>query len=547
MEKRIRYEQAIVVLAMMEVLTEDFSATCSLGGSQDSGIPVGNLETFLDRMRRLKDGEGILLDAETEPLLNQTGSNVVGQRVGASPAFSGFTPEGRRPLPTREIRLVLRLLTFLLLVGSAWGQPWSVSRSVRQAFDQNPEFRARQAEVRQLSSTLEQAGSLPNGLFTAGASRGQGQAALTSISGLPRDEYLQFLQPFQPFGARSKAQEVALLNLQEAQSRLQLAQVQLMRKTKDAFYGLLAIQVRLKVLESNLRLATEILHAAEKNLKGKKGSRKDVLAARVQANQVEQSVVQAQGERLGAQAELCQLLGLPPGAPLVVEGQLDTQSETLTLEQVLALGARSPALQAARQAASSAREQVHLTALQGNPFPSLSVLYDFRIPSYIVGAQLSMPLDWGQIGYEVQAREELAKASEARLSTAELEVLRDIHKAHALFVAGVRNSASYEHDVLQPEEEAVRLTQESYQKREVDYDQLLLAQQQLESIRVEYIQQQLAERLALNALEEAVGAPIEPLSEESTQGSTPACANPGDGEAQPQETRAPGGSPTRDR
>ena len=38
-----------------------------------------------------------------------------------------------------------------------------------------------------------------------------------------------------------------------------------------------------------------------------------------------------------------------------------------------------------------------------------------------------------------------------------LEVFSEIHKAYAAFVAGVKNSASYQKDVLTPQEEAVRL------------------------------------------------------------------------------------------
>ena len=83
-EKRIRYEQAIVVLAVIEVLAEDFGTAGGFGGSQDGSIPIGDLETFFDGKRSLKCRDRVFLDAETEPLLNQASGNVVGQCVGAS-------------------------------------------------------------------------------------------------------------------------------------------------------------------------------------------------------------------------------------------------------------------------------------------------------------------------------------------------------------------------------------------------------------------------------------------------------------------------------
>ena len=55
----------------------------------------------------------------------------------------------------------------------------------------------------------------------------------------------------------------------------------------------------------------------------------------------------------------------------------------------------------------------------------------------------------------------------------------------------------------------MRLIRAEFDQRKIDYDQVLLGQQQLAGIRLEYLRQQLQERLALNALEEAVGSPIE--------------------------------------
>lgn len=67
-EKRIRDEQALVVLAVIEVLAEDFGTAGSLGGSQNSSIPIGNLETFFDGKRSLEYSDRILVNAKTEPL-----------------------------------------------------------------------------------------------------------------------------------------------------------------------------------------------------------------------------------------------------------------------------------------------------------------------------------------------------------------------------------------------------------------------------------------------------------------------------------------------
>jgi len=393
----------------------------------------------------------------------------------------------------------------------AWAEPGklTISEALSMYYERNPELAAARSDLRQSRSAYHLAGVFPTGSFVGGASRGWGPAAASSYSALPRDEYLQYQQPFLPWGVKKKGQYVAWLNWQQARAQLFFIKIQLMRQTKDAFYQVLASQERLKIFRANLELARQIFEASEKQGRDRPGRRLEILASRVQYNQVRQALVQTQGDLESNQADLAPLLGLKRGEDLLVEGTLDTDYASLKLEELLQLGENSPALMAVRQATESGREQVKLASLQGNPVPSLVALYDFRLPSYIVGAQLNVPLDWGQIGYDVESKERAAAALDERYRAAQLELSSEIQKAFAAFQAGATNSSTYQAEVLVPEEEAVSLIRADYKLHKLDYDVVLLAQQQLEEIRVEYLRQQLIERLALDALEEAVGAVLE--------------------------------------
>lgn len=385
----------------------------------------------------------------------------------------------------------------------------TITDALSQCYERNPDLAAARADTRQARSSYHLAGVFPTGSFVGGATRGWGPAALSSFSALPRDEYLQFQQPFFPFGAMKKGQYVAWLNWKQAEARLFFTKIQLMRQTKDAFYETLASQQRMAILRNNRELARQIFASSERETRSRRNRRLELLASRVQFNQVQQALVQGQGDLEADRAELGRLLAAPRGTELEAVGSLDTEYSHLKLDDLLKLGESSPALMAVRQATESGHEQVKLASLQGNPVPSLIALYDFRLPSYIVGAQITVPLDWGQIGFDVQSKERAAAALDERYRAAQLELSSDIQKAYAAFIAGAINSANYEEDVLQPQEEAVRLIQVDYAQHKLDYDVVLLAQQQLESIRIEFLSQQLIERLALNALEEAVGAALE--------------------------------------
>lgn len=408
--------------------------------------------------------------------------------------------------------LLFSLVAWLTLAAAAEPRKITISEALTQCYERNPELMAARADTRQTRSSYHLAGVLPTGSFIGGATRGWGPAGMSSFSGLPRDEYIQFQQPFFPFGSMKKGQYVAWLNWKQSEARLFFTKIQLMRQTKDAFYQLLASQQRIVILRTNRELARQIFEASEKTTRNQRNRRLELLASRVQLNQVEQALTQGQGDLQADQADLAPLLGLTGGTQLEAVGTLDTEYSHLQLDDMLRLGESSPALLAVRQETESGHEQVKLASLQGNPVPSLIALYDFRLPSYIVGAQLTVPLDWGQIGYDVQSKERAADALDARYRAAQLELTSEIRKAFAAFTAGAINSANYEEDVLEPQEEAVRLIQADYRQRRTEYDVVLLAQQQLEDIRIEFLQQQLTERLALNALEEAVGSALEVIS-----------------------------------
>lgn len=411
------------------------------------------------------------------------------------------------PMP----RSILLLCLVWGLAMPIWAEPrkLTISEALSMCYERNPELAAARADLRQTRSAYHLAGVFPTGSFIGGASRGWGAAAASSYSALPRDEYVQYQQPFLPFGVKKKGQFVAWLNWQQARAELFFTKIQLMRQTKDAFYEVLASQERLKIFQANLELARQIFEASEKATRQRPSRRLEMLASRVQYNQVRQSLVQTQGDLESNLADLAPLLGLKRGEDLVVEGTLDTEYAHLKLEDLLQLGENSPALMAVRQATESGHEQVKLASLQGNPVPSLVALYDFRLPSYIVGAQINVPLDWGQIGYDVESKQRAAAALDERYRATQLDLSSEIQKAFAAFQAGASNSATYQAEVLLPEEEAVSLIRADYKARKLDYDVVLLAQQQLEEIRVEYLRQQLIERLALDALEEAVGAVLE--------------------------------------
>ena len=104
----------------------------------------------------------------------------------------------------------------------------TITDALSQCYERNPDLAAARADTRQARSSYHLAGVFPTGSFVGGATRGWGPAALSSFSALPRDEYLQFQQPFFPFGAMKKGQYVAWLNWKQAEARLFKSRLQVL-------------------------------------------------------------------------------------------------------------------------------------------------------------------------------------------------------------------------------------------------------------------------------------------------------------------------------
>ena len=80
----VHHPDPVVVLAVVEVLTEKFPTAGGLGCGEDSGIPIGDLVAIFEEECRLEGRDGIFLDGKAEPFLDQTGGEVVRQCIRAT-------------------------------------------------------------------------------------------------------------------------------------------------------------------------------------------------------------------------------------------------------------------------------------------------------------------------------------------------------------------------------------------------------------------------------------------------------------------------------
>jgi outer membrane protein TolC len=125
-------------------------------------------------------------------------------------------------------------------------------------------------------------------------------------------------------GGRVREGTRAANNLREAATAdLQQAELDVSLLTLDAYLAAQLGERLVSIQEANALLAEARVRQAEQFEQGGRGSRYDVLRARVERSNLEPTLIQARGSRDLAMVELRRLTNVPPGQPLRLSTQLD--------------------------------------------------------------------------------------------------------------------------------------------------------------------------------------------------------------------------------
>jgi outer membrane protein TolC len=162
-------------------------------------------------------------------------------------------------------------------------------------------------------------------------------------------------------------------------------------QTLDAYLAAQLAERLVAIQEANLALAEARVRQAEQFEQGGRGSRYDVLRARVERSNLEPALIQARGSRDMALQDLRRLTNLPPEQPLRLSTELDPASVRAAAESLagaaLVDSAALEALPAVRAARLRARAgEANLRAANAAFLPTVSV-------NLVQGYQ-AFPLNW---------------------------------------------------------------------------------------------------------------------------------------------------------
>jgi outer membrane protein TolC len=193
-------------------------------------------------------------------------------------------------------------------------------------------------------------------------------------------------------GGRTRNATRAAASLRDAATaEVAGAELDVSLQTLDAYLAAQLAERLVAIQEANLALAEARVRQAEQFEQGGRGSRYDVLRARVERSNLEPGLIQARGSRDVALQDLRRLTNLPPEQPLRLTTELDAAAVRAAAESVagaaLVDSAALEALPAVRAARLRARAgEANLRAANAALLPTVSV-------NLVQGYQ-AFPLNW---------------------------------------------------------------------------------------------------------------------------------------------------------
>jgi len=319
--------------------------------------------------------------------------------------------------------------------------------------------------------------------------------------------------PIEIGGKRARRIELAQEQMSLADLDVRTAQRTLRRNLRQAFYGLLAADERVRDAEAVLAIAQRVRDAANARFTEGAAPRLEVMEADLSVARAEAELELARGSRVAVQADLNAVLNQPAGQAVAVTGDLAEGPKTLTYADALKMATESNAdLMRVDREIAIERRHTSLLRAERTPTPVFSVGGVFNAPGEFnagasAGLGLTFPLfsrNQGEIAQSTATISQLQAEREAVFRTME----NSLYGAWARLQA-VRKQVEVYRDRLIPTATLLEsLAEESYRAGRSPVLTVLDAQRNLRDVRREYLQALADYQTAIADLEEILGAPV---------------------------------------
>jgi len=402
-------------------------------------------------------------------------------------------------LSLREVGVVAFAAAVSLVSVALASEPLTLASATERAVAQSPDVRAAEAEVRAAQARLDGASVLlaanPELSVKVGPSDDGGVKAI--------DYDVALSQRIEIGGQRGARVAAARAAVGAAEARLAATRTRISAEVREALGRAAAAAMRAAMAQDSLRFSEQAAEAAERRFRAGDVARIDVNSARVERGRSARAAVEAEQERLAAEAELERLLGLEPGsAPTTLPGleglvrRTEEPSDALLRE---ALASRRD-LAALRLDLAAEEEEASLAVRSAIPSPALGVSLARELGANIVLGTLTIDLPLFARNQSERGAT-AARVEQARIAVRTLE--RGIAQGVRLAAERARSTRRLL-DALDPEN-ATALAED-----------LAMATQAYEAGQIEFLRYQQVRRDAVDARRDRIDA-LEALNRAEAQ------------------------------
>ncbi|MDD5558165.1 TolC family protein [Candidatus Methylomirabilis sp.] len=319
---------------------------------------------------------------------------------------------------------------------------------VQEALAANPEIRAEERKWDAARERPSQEGSLDDPMLSF-----EIENLPTRSFGFTQDDMtmkkLSISQALPFFGKLDLRSEVAQREANAIGLVYRDKRNEIVRRVKEVFYGLYAIDRSLEIIEKNRELLREFVKIAETKYSVGKGIQQDVLKAQVELSKLLDEQIRLEQSRQAAGARLNAILNQPPQAPLgrteeVAKGELPMELAELQARAV----ENRPLLKGLQEEIERSKAANALARKRYFPDLTMSLGYAFREDSAIVrrsdffsaGFSINIPLYFrtkqdrqvAETSALINSAREQHQAAKNEVVSMVKELVADIEKGHKL-------------------------------------------------------------------------------------------------------------------
>ena len=328
------------------------------------------------------------------------------------------------------------------------------------------------------------------------------------------ESYFGLSQSIEFPGKRHLRGKIASKESNEIMAEIDLLKLDIVFHVKQAFYGLLLAQEKLKYAQQDLELAQDFLKKAELKFDAGDVAKVEALRARVESAKAANEVRSSTNEVRLAKAMLNFLLARKKYAPLEIKGELKRPSISLNFEELIK---RALSFRPEIKRMGYSLEKENLKKKQG--FLSYLPDFDLGVSRHRLEGEgtywdvtLSFPIPlffWqpkkGEIR-EAQANVEALKREAEHLKNA---ITLEVEEAYMNALTASNMIQLFEEEMLTQAEEVYNMFLFSYQEGEIGGIELIEARRTLVETRKSYADALYNYDASLAALEKSIGQTLE--------------------------------------